>query len=227
VASERTRFERFISALDPDRRAALVRAQAERAKAAAEAKAGAAAAAPIHASGGAATPGAHAAATAPGANAGAARSPAATTANDSAASTASEAAPAPATFTLRLGGAAHTVPYAPGLTLLAAAQRAGVGAPSSCEDGYCGTCAARLVHGKVTMRSTQALTPAELAAGAILLCQSLPAAAEPLEVTCAAPSAAAQPALPERPPQPLLPRVLASLFVLFVFALFFLFRSRP
>jgi 3-ketosteroid 9alpha-monooxygenase subunit B len=166
IPSQRKFFERFISALDPDRRAALARAQAER-------------------------------------------------------------KPTPSSFVLELAGAAHIVPYAPGLTLLAAAQRSGLPAPSSCEDGYCGTCTAQLVKGSVHMRSSPALTATELAAGKILLCQSVPTSAEPLAVVCPLDLPHAQSATETRPPQPLISRVLASLLVALIFAMFFLFRSRP
>jgi 3-ketosteroid 9alpha-monooxygenase subunit B len=81
IAAERRYFERFVSPLDPDRRAALLRAPSER---------------PAH----------------------------------------------PSSFTLTLAGITHSIAYEPGLTLLAAARRAGIDAPFSCADGYCGSCAA-------------------------------------------------------------------------------------
>ena len=166
VRGERRHFERFISALDPDRRAALVR--------------------PRH----------H---------------------NQN----------APASFVVRLAGEVHQVAYQAGMTLLAAAHRSGVKAPSSCEDGYCGSCVAHLVEGDVAMRSCKALGPTEIAARRILLCQSVATSAAPLAVECdPAPLSLASP-LRARPPQPLMPRVLASLLVAAVFLLFFLFRSRP
>jgi hypothetical protein len=61
----------------------------------------------------------------------------------------------------------------------------------------------------------------------ILLCQSVPTSAEPLEVDCdALPSRSPTPP-PPTPTPSVLPRVLASIFVLVVFALFFLSRSQP
>jgi 3-ketosteroid 9alpha-monooxygenase subunit B len=171
VAPERRFFERFISPLDPDRRAALARAQAAR--------------------------------------------------------TAADAPAVPASFTLRLDGAVHTVAYAPGLTLLAAARQQGIAAPSSCEDGYCGTCAARLLRGDVSLRSAQALGPDERAGGMILLCQAQPSGAAPLEVDCAVAPRRAPAATATRRPQPLAPRVLASLFVVLMLSLFLWSRSHP
>jgi 3-ketosteroid 9alpha-monooxygenase subunit B len=168
IPTERRFFERFISALDPDRRKALAQAAAERKK-------------------------------------------------------------VPREFVVRLDGAAHTVPYEPGMTLLAAAQKAGVPAPSSCEDGICGSCKAQLVRGNVTMREQTALEPFEREAGKILLCQSLAASPDALEVECARAALKPEPTASAAgaPPQPLLRRILSALFVMLVFALFFWVRSQP
>jgi ring-1,2-phenylacetyl-CoA epoxidase subunit PaaE len=46
--------------------------------------------------------------------------------------------------------------------------------PYACKGGVCGTCRARLLDGKVTMRRNYALEAAELDAGYVLTCQSLP-----------------------------------------------------
>ena len=51
-------------------------------------------------------------------------------------------AAAPGSFEVTLRGRRHVVPYTPGRTLLACCQAAGVPAPSSCEDGFCGSCMA-------------------------------------------------------------------------------------
>ena len=58
--------------------------------------------------------------------------------------------------------------------LLAAVLRERSEAPFACTSGVCGTCRARLVDGTVAMARDYALEPAELAAGYILTCQSLP-----------------------------------------------------
>jgi len=91
-----------------------------------------------------------------------------------------EAAEVPDSFVIKLDGRKHTVPYERGLTLLAAAKKAGVHPPSSCEDGFCGSCMAQHVMGDLHMRSHEALTDREVEEGRVLLCQSVPTSAEPL-----------------------------------------------
>ena len=88
----------------------------------------------------------------------------------------------PASFSMTLDGNKVDVPYEAGKTLLKAAEDAGHKPPSSCEDGYCGCCMARMVSGDVAMGSTEALTPADLEAGWILPCQAKPTSAEPLDI---------------------------------------------
>jgi 3-ketosteroid 9alpha-monooxygenase subunit B len=88
----------------------------------------------------------------------------------------------PQAFQVTVDGATRTVPYVKGATLLKCAQDAGVPAPSSCEDGYCGCCMAFLKSGKVQMATHEALTDAEVAKGWILPCQSRPVSAEPLAI---------------------------------------------
>ncbi|MGB8332133.1 MAG: ferredoxin--NADP reductase [Polyangiales bacterium] len=89
---------------------------------------------------------------------------------------------APATFSLWLNGRSRTVPYSRGETLLHCAQAAGLQPPHSCESGYCGSCMAHVKTGKVYMRTHQALSERDIARGVALLCQSLPASGEPLEL---------------------------------------------
>ncbi len=93
-----------------------------------------------------------------------------------------EAAEVPASFVIKLSGRKHTIPYSRGVTLLAAAKQCGVIPPSSCEDGFCGSCMAQLVLGDVRMRSHEALTEKEVAQGKVLLCQAMPMSAEPLYI---------------------------------------------
>src|SRR6476659_7994894 len=59
-------------------------------------------------------------------------------------------------------------------TLLDSARRAGLSPPFSCEAGNCGTCMAKIVDGKATMRVNDALDDDEVAEGYILTCQGVP-----------------------------------------------------
>ncbi len=62
----------------------------------------------------------------------------------------------------------------PKLTVLKAAEQAGLDLPFSCAGGMCATCRCRLVEGKVEMAVNYALQPWELEAGFVLACQSRP-----------------------------------------------------
>jgi ring-1,2-phenylacetyl-CoA epoxidase subunit PaaE len=76
--------------------------------------------------------------------------------------------------TVILDGRATTATVAEGGTVLEGAQRTRPDLPFACKGGVCGTCRARLVEGEVRMRRNFALEPAELAAGFVLTCQSVP-----------------------------------------------------
>ena len=89
---------------------------------------------------------------------------------------------APDTFSLWLNGRSRTVPYVKGETLLQCAQAAGLQPAHSCESGYCGSCMAHVNSGKVHMRTHEALSERDIARGVALLCQSVPASREPLEL---------------------------------------------
>jgi len=67
-------------------------------------------------------------------------------------------------------------PAAPGETLLAAAQRAGLSLPFSCRVGGCGTCRCRVLEGSVSERTESAylLSDPEIAGGVVLACQAVP-----------------------------------------------------
>lgn len=71
-------------------------------------------------------------------------------------------------------GKQHTVPYEAGKSLLRAALDAGLDAPYSCEEGFCGSCAAQLVEGQVKMDADDALTKEEKRRGLVLACQARP-----------------------------------------------------
>jgi 3-ketosteroid 9alpha-monooxygenase subunit B len=93
-----------------------------------------------------------------------------------------EPSAAPATFLVTLDKAIHRVPYSASQTLLAACKSAGVRAPSSCEDGFCGSCMARLVEGNVNMDNPLALSDRDVERGRILACQARPSSASFLHV---------------------------------------------
>ena len=59
-------------------------------------------------------------------------------------------------------------------TLLESARRAGLSPPFSCEAGNCGTCMAKLVEGKATMRVNNALNEDDVTEKYILTCQNVP-----------------------------------------------------
>lgn len=74
-------------------------------------------------------------------------------------------------FTVTAASRGTTIEVSPGETLLAALQRAGVSAPYSCQQGFCGTCRTRVLDGVVQHRDTL-LTDPERAAGMMLTCVS-------------------------------------------------------
>jgi ferredoxin len=67
-----------------------------------------------------------------------------------------------------------SVPQVANETLLESARRAGLSPPFSCEAGNCGTCMAKLVEGRATMRVNDALDQDEVDEGYILTCQAVP-----------------------------------------------------
>lgn len=89
---------------------------------------------------------------------------------------------APETFSLWLHGRSRTVPYSKGRTLLECAQAAGLNPAHSCESGFCGSCMSAVKTGKVYMETHDALSQRDVERGVALLCQSVPASADPLEL---------------------------------------------
>ncbi len=77
----------------------------------------------------------------------------------------------PSEVVVHLDKTVHRIPYAKGQSLLAAARKAGLAAPFACEEGYCGSCAAKRLRGTVTMLANDVFTPEEVAQGWILTCQ--------------------------------------------------------
>jgi 3-ketosteroid 9alpha-monooxygenase subunit B len=88
----------------------------------------------------------------------------------------------PSVVTIHLDGHTHRAPYQVGDTVLETARKAGLEPPFACEDGYCGSCAAKLVRGEVKMHKNEVFSAKEVAAGNILTCQSRPCSGE-LEVS--------------------------------------------
>lgn len=76
--------------------------------------------------------------------------------------------------TIVLDGRSTTVALPRDMPVLDGAQRVRPDLPFACKGGVCGTCRAKVTDGKVDMRRNFALEPAELAAGFVLTCQSLP-----------------------------------------------------
>jgi ring-1,2-phenylacetyl-CoA epoxidase subunit PaaE len=76
--------------------------------------------------------------------------------------------------TVVLDGRATTVTLPRDVPVLDSAQRVRGDLPFACKGGVCGTCRARVTDGEVQMRRNYALEPAEVAAGYVLTCQSLP-----------------------------------------------------
>lgn len=74
--------------------------------------------------------------------------------------------------TVVLDGETHEIPCEAGEGILAAARRAGLSPPFSCEEGYCSCCMAQLVSGKVEMAVNDCLTPDLLEEGWVLTCQA-------------------------------------------------------
>ena len=76
-----------------------------------------------------------------------------------------------ATFEVTVAATGEVIAVGAGETLLAALRRAGVSAPYSCQQGFCGTCRTRVLAGAVDHRDTL-LTDPERAAGTMLTCVS-------------------------------------------------------
>jgi len=82
--------------------------------------------------------------------------------------------PVEGTVTILLDRQKASVARVENETLLESARRAGLSPPFSCEAGNCGTCMAKLIEGKATMRINDALDEDEVAEGYILTCQGVP-----------------------------------------------------
>lgn len=76
--------------------------------------------------------------------------------------------------TIVLGGRSTTIALPRDTPILDGAQRVRPDLPFACKGGVCGTCRAAITAGSVYLRRNFALEPAELDAGFVLTCQSLP-----------------------------------------------------
>jgi ring-1,2-phenylacetyl-CoA epoxidase subunit PaaE len=76
--------------------------------------------------------------------------------------------------TVVLDGRRTTATIPAGTPVLDGAQTVRPDLPFACKGGVCGTCRAKIVSGEVRMRRNFALEQAELDAGFVLTCQSLP-----------------------------------------------------
>ena len=77
----------------------------------------------------------------------------------------------PSEITIHFEGKVHKVPYQKGQTILVAARAAGLNPLSSCEEGFCASCAAKRVKGKVVLANNDIYTADDLANNWILTCQ--------------------------------------------------------
>ncbi len=82
------------------------------------------------------------------------------------------------TIPITYKGAHVDVPRLAGKSILEMAIAAGIDAPYSCEEGFCGCCIARLVRGEVQMSADDALTSDDKRRGLILTCQARPTSLE-------------------------------------------------
>jgi 3-ketosteroid 9alpha-monooxygenase subunit B len=77
----------------------------------------------------------------------------------------------PGEITIHIDSKVHKVPYKKGQTILEAARAAGLNPLSSCEEGFCASCAAKRIKGKVVLAKNDIYTADDLANNWILTCQ--------------------------------------------------------
>lgn len=77
----------------------------------------------------------------------------------------------PSEITIHFEGKAHKVPYRKGLSILEAARAAGLNPLSSCEEGFCASCAAKRIKGRIVLAKNDIYTDDDLANNWILTCQ--------------------------------------------------------
>jgi 3-ketosteroid 9alpha-monooxygenase subunit B len=77
----------------------------------------------------------------------------------------------PSEITIHFENKTHKVPYKKGQSILEAARAAGLNPLSSCEEGFCASCAAKRIKGKVVLAKNDIYTADDLANDWILTCQ--------------------------------------------------------
>jgi len=77
----------------------------------------------------------------------------------------------PSEITIHMENKVHKVPYKKGQTILEAARAAGLNPLSSCEEGFCASCAAKTIKGKVVLAKNDIYTTDDLSNNWILTCQ--------------------------------------------------------
>ena len=77
----------------------------------------------------------------------------------------------PSEITIHFENKVHKVPYKKGQTILEAARAAGLNPLSSCEEGFCASCAAKTIKGKVVLAKNDIYTADDLSNNWILTCQ--------------------------------------------------------
>ncbi|MFO1467487.1 MAG: 2Fe-2S iron-sulfur cluster-binding protein [Steroidobacteraceae bacterium] len=82
--------------------------------------------------------------------------------------------------TVRMDGRVRSfeMPRAGTVSVLEAAEAAGLDLPYACKGGVCSTCRSHLLRGQANMMQNYALEESEVAAGYILTCQAIPASDE-------------------------------------------------
>ncbi len=77
----------------------------------------------------------------------------------------------PSEIIIHFEGKPHKVPYRKGLSILEAARAAGLNPLSSCEEGFCASCAAKRIKGRIVLAKNDIYTDEDLANNWILTCQ--------------------------------------------------------
>lgn len=77
----------------------------------------------------------------------------------------------PSEITIHFEGKTHKVPYRKGQSILEAARAAGLNPLSSCEEGFCASCAAKRIKGRIVLAKNDIYTDDDLANNWILTCQ--------------------------------------------------------